>query len=106
MTTLRTILAELGLKKAVPHFGSASTGGWVSRPRFDPVEGACYELAFTPIPMREDSEPVIKRVRIDGPSAEDWFDLDTRRPLDRSLYAFAVKAYRRLDEAGHGETFH
>jgi hypothetical protein len=100
MVSLHGILAELGLEpsaRPAQHPDPALDGQWTTEPRFDPIEGASYELAFTRIPVRDNARPVIKRVRIDGPSAEDWFDLEAQRPLDRALYAYTVKAYRRLD---------
>ena len=97
MTTSRGILAKLGLENPPMPAGLAPDAHWTTEPRFSPVEGTCYELAFTHIPMREQMRPVIKRVRVEGPTIEDWVDLDTERPIERRLYAYAIKAYRRID---------
>lgn len=98
MMSLHGILAELGLARPVlQQEDPLHEGEWTTEPRFDPEDGACYELLFSRIPPRAGEPPVIKRVRADGPSAADWFDLETQQPLDRKLYAYAVKAYRRLD---------
>ncbi len=101
MMSLHGILAELGLARTPDPLQTALApdSQWVTGGRFEPEEGACYELAFLRIPPRADEALVIKRVRADGPSAVDWFDLDARRPLARELYAYAVKAWRRLDDA-------
>lgn len=100
MMSLQGILNELGLGRAPEQRQGAHAPHpqWMSGGRFEPEEGACYELAFSRIPPREGEGLVVKRVRADGPSAADWFDLDTRQPLERELYAYAVKAWRRLDD--------
>jgi|GEM_PF-1850163 len=101
MMSLNGILAELGLARPLPRQGDdAPAGDWITEQRFVPEDGACYELLFSRIPPRAGEPPVTKRVRADGPSAADWFDLEAQQPLDRKLYAYAVKAYRRLD-GGH-----
>ncbi|HVL77358.1 MAG TPA: hypothetical protein VM406_15195 [Noviherbaspirillum sp.] len=99
MANLRGILAGFGLERSGMHAGSDDhhDDNWITRPRFEPVEGGHYLLAFSRIPAQGEP-PVIKRIRVDGPTVEDWIDLDEQRPLDRALYAYAVKAWRPLKE--------
>lgn len=98
MTRLQGILAALGSARL--HGELAHDGDWTTHPRFEPEAGRSYELVFSRIPPCSDEPAVIKRVRIDGPTADDWFDLDEQRPLERALYAYAVKAWRLLDGSG------
>lgn len=98
MTPMHGILADLG--SAQLHGELAHHGDWITHPRFEPETGRSYELVFSRIPPCSDEPAVIKRVRIDGPTADDWFDLDQQRPLERALYAYAVKAWRPLDGSG------
>lgn len=99
MALLQSILAELGLEKPATLDRSTleEQPHWVTGHKFVPVEGASYELAFARIPANEEDDYLIKRVRIDGPTVEDWFDLDLQRPLERALYAYAVKAFHLID---------
>jgi hypothetical protein len=98
MALLHGILAELGIEKPAPLGDDALVApDWIKDRKFDPVEGTTYELAFTRIPASAEQGHVLKRVRIDGPTVEDWFDLERQAPLERELYAYAIKAFRRID---------
>lgn len=99
MATLHGILSGLGIETPMQSTPDpAHDANWVTDGHFDPVEGGSYALAFARIPHKADEPRVIRRVRIDGPTIEEWFDLDRRMPLERALYAYAVKAYRPLDD--------
>lgn len=102
MMSLNGILAELGLAHPTGQPDPTMDREWTTEPRFHPEEGQCYELAFARIPQREGEPLVVKKVRADGPSAADWFDLDAQGPLDRRLYAYTVKAWRPLEGAVEG----
>mgnify|MGYP005758284231 CR=1 FL=1 len=100
MAILRGILAGIGLDQQQglqERHHHAEEDKWITHPRFEPVEGERYLLAFSRIPPQGEA-PVIKRVRVDGPTIEDWIDLDEQRPLDRALYAYAVKAWQPLED--------
>lgn len=98
MATLHGILAELGIENPVMHpereIHHASQ--WVVDEDFIPVIGKSYELAFGRIPFGGDDKHVIRRVRIDGMDAHDWFDLDRQQPMDDALRAYPVRAFRLL----------
>lgn len=119
MATLHGVLAELGIEAPFMHperefhEGKAQRGAqgegadtqeihsqWVVDQMFLPVEGRSYEIAYGAIPYGAESgktRHVIKRIRIDGPTADHWHDLDSGRPLDPELHEYAVRAYRPLD---------
>ncbi len=98
MVSLHGILAELGIENPAmhperePHHASQ----WVVDENFTPIEGRSYELAFGRIPFGGEHQHVIRRVRIDGPTPDHWFDLDVDKPLDRSLRVYPVKAFRLI----------
>jgi len=102
MATLHGVLAELGIEAPYMHSGSEghASSQWVIDQPFSPVEGKSYELAYGAIPYGDDAErerrPLVKRVRIDGPGADDWYDLETSAPFDRELHDYAVRGFREL----------
>jgi hypothetical protein len=98
MATLHGILAELGIEPPAmhPERATARQSGWIVDEEFVPVEGKTYELAFGKIRHAGEEKHVIKRVRIDGPTRAQWFDLDEGRALDSDLHSFNIKAFRQL----------
>jgi hypothetical protein len=98
MATLHGILAELGIENPDMHpereIHPASQ--WVVEQDFTPITGKSYELAYGHIPFGSESQKVIKRVRIDGPTPADWFDLDAQKPLDPGLHGYPVQAFRLI----------
>jgi hypothetical protein len=125
MGTLHGVLAELGIEAPFMHTDrdasdrhgarqgqgrNAQDSGsgaselhtrWVVDQMFLPQQGRSYEVAYGAIPYGEGdgagTRHVIKRIRIDGPTAGDWHDLDAGRPLDPELHDYAVRAFRPLD---------
>lgn len=98
MPGLHTLLSRLGFPKPIPHpeRGTPGASDWVVDEAFHPEPGQSYELAFGRIPFAGEYRQVLKRVRIDGPTRNDWFDLDERAALDLELHDFPVIAYRVL----------
>jgi hypothetical protein len=98
MATLHGILAELGIEQPAmhPEREASRQTSWITDEEFTPVEGKAYELAFGKIRHAGEERALIKRVRIDGPTRGQWFDLDEGRPLDSDLHAFNVRAFREL----------
>lgn len=100
MTTLHSILAELGIENPVMHSehdtGTPHVNQWVVGEKFSPETGKSYEIAFGRVPFNGQETQVVRRIRADSPSPQDWIDLETHRPMDRGLYAYTVKAYRRI----------
>ena len=98
MNTLHGILAELGIDTPDMHpereFHPETH--WVVDEDFHPIAGKIYEVAFGRIAFAGESKHVIKRLRIDGPRPQDWFDLDTRHALAAGLRPYPVKAFRLL----------
>lgn len=94
MATLHGILAELGITS--PEREPQHASHWVVDEDFTPEPGKSYELAFGRIPFAGEYRQVLKQVRIDGPSRNDWFDLDEQTPLDLELHEYPVKAFRPL----------
>jgi hypothetical protein len=99
------ILAELGIEAPFMHperqmHGAQEHGQsqWVVDQAFAPAVGRSYEIAYGAIPYGGQTRTVIKRIRVDGPSADDWIDLDTGQPLDRELQDYAVRGFRPLDQ--------
>lgn len=96
MTRLGSILGEPGMDNPPippePDIGP----GWIVQQEFRPEQGKSYELAFGRILCGGEYRQVLKRVRIDGPTPNDWFDLDEDAPLDLELHDFPVKAFRLL----------
>jgi hypothetical protein len=70
---------------------------WTVNEKFTPTQGKSYELAFGKIHFAGEHKHVIKRVRITGPTPDDWFDLDAAKPLDKALQAHEVKAFRPIE---------
>lgn len=100
MATLHGILAELGIENPAMHpereVSRDRKSKWIVDEIFLPVEGESYELAFGKLFFDGEHRHVIKRVRIAGSQAGDWFDLDEGKPLDKNLQTAAVKAFRRI----------
>jgi hypothetical protein len=98
MTTLHSLLAELGIEQPAMHSApdAHSRSHWITDEEFAPVEGKSYELAFGRILHAGEERPVTRRVRIDGPTRNQWFDLDAGHALDSDLQAFNVRAFREL----------
>lgn len=106
MATLHGILAELGIEHPTMHPEREAhhevspdidaAGGWIVDEEFAPVVGRTYQLAFGRIPFGGEHKPVLKSVRIDGATPDQWFDIDEERRLDQALHAFPVKAYRQI----------
>lgn len=101
MSALHGILAELGIEAPHMHAGNAqeTASQWVTDQPFAPVEGRSYELAYDALPGGGADgvhPPLLKRVRIDGPSAGDWYDLEAGAPLAPELRQHAVRGFREL----------
>jgi hypothetical protein len=97
-TTLHGILAELGIARPEAHpEREPHASDWTVNEKFSPVQGKTYELAFGKIHYAGEEKHVIKRVRITGPTRNDWIDLDAAKPLDKALQAHEVKAFRPLE---------
>ncbi len=97
MTTLHSLLAELGIDEPEMHPERQVGTMWVTEGRFVPVPGKSYELAYGKLSVDGKYRYVRKKVRIDGPMPADWVDLDLGTPLDAGLQASAVKGYRLLE---------
>ncbi len=99
MATLHGILAELGIADPDMHPEREAQGmaRWSVGEDFRPEQGGSYEVAYGRIPFRGEERQVIKRIRIDGPTADSWFDLEENHPLDRALHSAPVKAFRPLE---------
>jgi hypothetical protein len=101
MPTLHHILAKLGIEKSTAHLGrkgqdTLHASQWVVDEEFMPEQGRCYELAFGRIPFAGEYRAVFKRIRIDGPGRNNWFDLDEAAALDLELRDYPIKAFRAL----------
>ena len=98
MGTLHGILAELGIEPPLmhPERESSAKPGWIIDQPFVPVQGLSYELAYGNISTGS-KQPVIKKIRADGPAPADWFDLDEGMPLDPGLHACPIKGFRQID---------
>lgn len=101
MATLHGILAELGIEnpfmhpeREIPHEADWTTGA-----NFSPEEGKSYEVVLAQAQPGEQYKHVLKRIRADGPTPGDWFDLDDQEMLDRELQASTVNAFRPLTSA-------
>jgi hypothetical protein len=99
MTTLHSILAELGIENPEmhPERQADHASDWVTEGRFAPVPGKSYEIAYGKLLVDGEYRTVTKKVRIDGPAPADWFDLDLGMPLDAGLQVSSVKGYRLLE---------
>lgn len=99
MSTLHDILAKLGIAQADAHPGREVSHApqWVVDEAFLPEQGRCYELAFGRIPFAGEYRHVFKRIRVDGPGRNNWFDLDESAALDLELQDYPVKAFRLLE---------
>jgi hypothetical protein len=99
ISTLHGILAELGIEPPSMHPERDATHApeWTVNEKFMPTPGKTYELAFGKIHFAGEHKHVIKRVRITGPTPDDWIDLDEAKPLDKALQAHEVKAFRPIE---------
>lgn len=95
MATLHGILAELGIEAPTMHPEREIPSGddWVSGVPFQPEQDLSYELL-----LGDAEHHVRKIVRIDGIAPAEWYDLEYERPLDATLRALPVRAYRRLGD--------
>lgn len=98
MASLHGILAELGIENPVmhPEREASHVSDWVLDLQFHPQTGHSYELAFGKVLFNGEHQPVVRRVRIDGPTPDQWFDLDEQAPLDRELQLSPVRAFREI----------
>lgn len=103
MANLHGILAELGLANPEMHPERDAThvneNDWVVDLPFTPEPGSCYELAYGLVPLHGRDVHARVRIRADGSSSAEWFDLDEGRPLAPELQARTVRAYRRLPDS-------
>lgn len=99
MATLHGILAELGIEKPAMHPEREIPGAsrWILDQLFIPIQGKSYEITYGKVAI-DDGAPrhVIKKIRIDGPTASDWFDLGENKPLDKRLQALTVRGFRPI----------
>jgi hypothetical protein len=98
MATLHGIFAELGIERPVmhPEREILHDTPWTVDQHFDPLEGESYELTYRDVPFGIGERRVIRKVRIDGPMPDAWFDLEAGTMLDRELQALPVREYRLL----------
>ena len=99
MATLHGILAELGIEspdmhpeREIPH-----EFPWVVDEEFVPIEGTSYEVAYGRIPVDGNQRHVLKKIRIDGPTPDRWFDLDEGEMLAAHLQELPVRGFRRIE---------
>jgi muconolactone delta-isomerase len=93
MTNLHGFLAQLGIDAQRLHPQQADE--W-SDETFQPQTGATYDIAFGRLAADGKMQPVVRRVRIDGAEANQWFDMDAERALEPALQVMPVQAYRRV----------
>ncbi len=93
MATLHGILAELGLENPImhPEREPGHISDWIVDQEFVPLVGNTYELVFG-----SGDKGILKNIRIDGTTPDQWIDLGEGKPLDPALHAFDVKAYRQI----------
>lgn len=99
MTTLQGIPAERGSEPPAlhPERTISDDMNWTAGQPFIPETGKSYELAYGKILYDNEERAVTKRVRADGPTPYDWFDLDESMPLDPALHPFEIKGFRLID---------
>jgi hypothetical protein len=99
METLHGILTELGVEDPDmhPEREAPHQSRWIVDQPFVPTIGKSYELAFGKIFLGGESRHVIRRVRVDGTSPDNWIDLNEGKPLDKDLQLFRVKAHRSIE---------
>src|SRR6478609_7251785 len=101
MATLHGILAELGIENPAMHperemehetsHASADEGDWITDEKFMPVFGKSYQLIFAKLNFDGQQRHVLKRIRADGPTPDQWFDLNAGEPLEKDLREGVVK---------------
>lgn len=69
---------------------------WITGQSFSPAIGECYEITYGAIPYRGKQAHVFAKVRIDGATPDQWYDLDEDKLLDPVLAPHVVLAYRRI----------
>jgi hypothetical protein len=98
MAVLYDVLRKLG----VDYSSTASTTPrsveqpWTSGRAFQPENGAVYEVDFGRVVVQGREVEATARLRIEGPSPQQWIDLDDEKPLSNDLAKFSVKRFRRV----------
>ena len=96
MTNLHGFFAELGIEAPRLHPEREHADEWSDETPFVPQRGETYDIAYGRLTLDGKMEPVVRRVRIDGKSPNQWYDLDGEHVLDPALQALPVQAYRRV----------
>lgn len=98
MGTLHSILTELGIEYPAMHGDPEYLrhGDWISDQVFQPVSGQAYEVVFRQSPEAGRDALLVKRVRTDAASPEEWYDLDSGATLSSALHELPVVAFRPL----------
>jgi hypothetical protein len=98
MSTLNGLLAELGLStpEMHPEREAPHETEWIVDQPFVPEPGQCYEIAYGKVSFQGRDIHVRKRIRADGSTPSQWFDLDAGQPLDPELQTHPVRAFRPL----------
>lgn len=97
MTNLHGLLAELGLANPEmhPEREASPDSDWIVDQSFMPEPGQCYEVAYGKLALAG-GDYVRARIRADGSSPSQWFDLDQGRMIDPALQLQPVRAYRPI----------
>jgi hypothetical protein len=99
MATLNDLLRGLGVESTplVPTGQEPVDQPWTTGKAFVPVIGAVYEVDFGIINYQGRQVNATARLRIDGASPADWFDLDDGKPLSEELRGWSVKRFRTAE---------
>jgi len=112
MANLHGLLAELGLANPEmhperdPEQYTAHETEWVVDRAFTPEPGSSYELAYGLVSLHGRDVHARVRIRADGASPSQWFDLDEGRPLEPELQARPVRAYRPISDSSAAPSSH
>lgn len=98
MTNLHGLLAELGLAapEMHPEREASLESDWIVDQPFVPEQGQCYEIAYGMLMLHGSETYARVRIRVDGSSPSQWFDLDQGQNIDQELQLRPVRAYRRI----------
>ena len=108
MSILNGLLAELGLADPEMHSERevAHDTGWIVDRPFNPELGQCYEVAFGKVLLQGREVAGRARIRIDGYTPSQWYDLDHDNTLAPELQSYPVRAFRPIDPAAGASSSH